>query len=221
MSAHNPPEYKKTAFDCPYCEAYAHQHWYDCLIMDPEEHISSALITETNNTKEIKVSKCSHCNNPTLWSVFPDRGVGGINGQIIYPRIRTTPLPNDDLNEKIKEIYNEAADIMNQSPRGACALLRLAVQMLLKQLGEKGDNIYEDIKNLTEQKVLDPKLHKVLESVRIIGNNAVHPGKIDFDDTVHTTLNLFKWINLVANDLITQPKQIDEVFENLPGKTKR
>ncbi len=31
MSDYYPPEYESTAFNCPYCSAYAKQTWEDCL----------------------------------------------------------------------------------------------------------------------------------------------------------------------------------------------
>jgi hypothetical protein len=56
---------------------------------------------------------------------------------MVNPDTGTAPQPNTDLPESMKRIYTEAASISNKSPRGAAALLRLAVQVLCKELGEK------------------------------------------------------------------------------------
>ena len=66
----------------------------------------------------------------------------------------------------------------------ACALLRLALQELLIQLGVSGD-INSAIKSLV-QKGLDSNIKDALHTVRVIGNHAVHPGNIDFDEFVET-----------------------------------
>ena len=58
---------------------------------------------------------------------------------MIYPFINPFPDANIDLNDDdVKVIYNEAASITGQSPGGACALLRLAIEKLPNQLGKSG-----------------------------------------------------------------------------------
>ncbi len=50
-----------------------------------------------------------------------------------------------EVNEDIRRDYDEAAKVLALSPRGAAALLRLAIRKLCKELGEPGKNINEDI----------------------------------------------------------------------------
>jgi hypothetical protein len=52
---------------------------------------------------------------------------------MIEPNIGGVPFPNNDLPEDIKNDYIEARDILNKSPRGSSALLRLAIQKLCKE----------------------------------------------------------------------------------------
>ena len=207
LSEYYPPEYESTAFNCPYCGAYAKQNWHP-LSWD-QHHVAQI------KTRDMRVSLCSHCQEASLW-------LSGLSPacppQMIYPATRTSPPANDDLDDNIKKIYYEAADIANLSPRAACALLRLAIQMLLKQLGETGDNINNDIKNLVA-KELDPKIQQALDIVRVTGNHAVHPGEIDFDETTDVQA-LFDLINVIADTLITRPKRIETMFNRLPQKDK-
>ena len=127
-------------------------------------------------------------------------------------------MPNKDLNDEIKKVYNEAAEIAEKSPRAACALLRLAMEMLLKQLGETG-NINEGIKNLVK-KGLSSQIQQSLDIVRVTGNNAIHPGKIDSGETAQPRV-LFDLINIIAQALITQPKQIQGIYEDLPEESRK
>jgi len=131
---------------------------------------------------------------------------------MIYPLVGTVPDPNEDLPVDVKEDYIEARNIVNLSPRGAAALLRLAVQKLCIHLGEKGKNINEDIKSLV-QKGLPETMQQALDSVRVIGNNAVHPGQIDLKDNLDTAYKIFGFINIICEMLISQPKKIKEFYE--------
>ena len=154
------------------------------------------------------VSLCSHCKAPTLW----------IAEKICYPLTGMFPPANNDLPDNVKAVYDEASAIANQSPRAACALLRLAIELLLKELGETG-SINDGIKNLVENG-LNPMVQQSLDILRVTGNNAVHPGEIVFDDTtnVHT---LFQLINIIADSMITQPKQIQKAYNNLPENARK
>lgn len=55
----------------------------------------------------------------------------------MYPKKIIVDMPNEDLSEEIKKDYLEAAIIFNDSVRSSAALLRLALQKLCIQLGEK------------------------------------------------------------------------------------
>jgi hypothetical protein len=133
----------------------------------------------------------------------------------MYPDVSTAPFPNADLDQSIIDDYNEARSILNKSPRGAAALLRLCIQKLCKQLGESGDNINADIASLVK-KGLSPTIQQALDSVRVIGNEAVHPGEMDLKDDRDTALKLFALINLIAQRMLTEPREVNELFTMLP-----
>jgi len=115
--------------------------------------------------------------------------------------------------------YLEAARIFSDSPRSAAALLRLALQKLCKQLGESGKNINQDIKNLVG-KGLNPLVQKSLDALRITGNNAVHPGEINLQEEPDKVLKLFDLLNFIANKMITEPKEIETFYADLPETSR-
>jgi len=92
-------------------------------------------------------------------------------------------------------------------------------QKLMIQLGEKGKNINDDIKSLVK-KGLNPRIQKSLDSLRITGNNAVHPGKINLVEEPDKVLQLFKILNFIAEKMITEPNEIDKFYDELPEKAK-
>ena len=193
---HTPPTFQKSAYNCPTCNAYANQAWYEAYVL---HNGSFAKIEDTD------ISICTHCSDRSIWH---DR-------KMIFPDSSPAALPNPDLPDDIKNDYNEARSIIARSPRGACALLRLCVQKLCASLGESGKDINGDIASLV-QKGLNPKIQMSLDIVRVIGNEAVHPGQIDLRDQPTTATQLCSLINVIADAMITQPKAIESLYAGLP-----
>ena len=192
-----PPSFESKSFNCPHCHAYAHQIW------------KSIIDGNHNFVNNLEIAYCSHCKKYSLW----------LNEKMIYPETTGIQPPNTDLEQGIIEDYLEASSIVNKSPRGAVALLRLAIQKLCKQLGEEGKNINNDIASLVK-KGLPVTIQKALDIVRVVGNDAVHPGQIDLKDDQETANKLFDLINIIAHTMITQPKEIAALYETLPEAKK-
>jgi hypothetical protein len=67
---------------------------------------------------------------------------------------------------------------------------------------------------------LPVSIQKALDIVRVIGNESVHPGQIDLNDDPAVTSKLFELVNFIATKMITEPKEIDRLFEGLPPGKK-
>ena len=232
----NIPKYKSEKFICPHCNVLAKQEWFEgsnlsdyfyslCnnFYLEYRNNIDSftqknikrfiesikfdipAYILNNILPKNLSICFCQNCNNFSLW----------IDKEMVFPRAIPIDPPNKDLNDEIKALYNEAKLIFNDSPKGAAALLRLALQKLLIQLGMKGKNINEDIGKLVKEKQLPSEVQKALDIVRVVGNNAVHPGEINLDDNIEIALRLFKILNFIANKLITEPKELNDLYEEI------
>ena len=156
------------------------------------------------------LSKCTHCEQISVW----------IHDRLVYPRAGGAPAANPDLPDDIRRDYDEASSILEQSPRGAAALMRLAIQKLCIQVGQHGKSLNDDIAALVKAG-LDPRVQKALDSIRVIGNNAVHPGQMALRDDRATAESLFGLLNLIAEKMISIPKHIDEVYEKLPNKQRK
>jgi hypothetical protein len=60
---------------------------------------------------------------------------------MVRPAEAPVPPAHRDLPNTCRSEYDEAREIVARSPRGATALLRLCLQILMKEFGEKGENI--------------------------------------------------------------------------------
>ncbi|MBK0022070.1 DUF4145 domain-containing protein [Ochrobactrum sp. S46] len=136
--------------------------------------------------------------------------------KLVFPVIGAAPQASADLPDVIRADYDEASAILDLSPRGSAALMRLCIQKLCKNLGKAGKNINEDIAALVKDG-LDPRVQKALDAVRVIGNNAVHPGTMDMKDDRATAVSLFRLVNLIVEKTITEPKHVDEIYATLPA----
>lgn len=127
--------------------------------------------------------------------------------------------PSEDMPKEVKNLYNEAKSVFFLSPKSSAALLRLGLEILCKELGGKGKDINNDIGELVK-KGLDSKVQKAFDIVRIVGNNAVHPGELSLDDNPKIAYKLFGLSNFIVNSMITQPKYLDSFYEKMPEGAK-
>jgi len=151
------------------------------------------------------VSLCYSCDQCAVW----------VADALIYPSRPFSVEPNEDMPPEIRADFVEAAAIVDQSPRGAAALLRLCIQKLMAHLDLKGKDIDADIGALVKNG-LDRRLQRALDIVRVIGNNSVHPGQIDLRDDKATAIKLFNLVNLIVEATIATPKHIESMYEGLP-----
>ena len=166
------------------------------------------MLVISGGVKDAIVSQCPVCLRRMVW----------VNGRIVWPAVGGAQPANPDMPNDVRDDYQEAASIVYQSPRGAAALLRLAIQKLCKHLGEPGENINADVGSLVA-KGLDTHIQEALDAVpRVIGNESVHPSRrSDLKDDRETAVALFGLVNLIVEDMISRKKRIRSVYSKLPA----
>lgn len=195
------PTFEGKAFHCLHCGVLARQSWKDAYA-----RAGSGLVPVGYSQ-----CTCNNCRRTSLWQSTDERCVD--------PVIGGGPRPHVEMPDDVKADYEEARRVVALSPRGACALLRLAVQKLCVDLGEAGEKINDDIASLVE-KGLPVEVQEALDSLRVIGNEAVHPGELDLRDDVETATALFDLLNYVVKDRIAEPKERRRIFGLLPEKKR-
>ena len=204
MGKYEIPELNKTSFTCEQCQTYSKHNWEKYKINGSYER-KEIVSYYADDSMNLLFCTCEACGNFSLW----------LDEKQIYPLASNIVAPNEDMPKEVKVLYNEARDVYKISPKSSAALLRLAIQVLCKELGEPGKNINTDIGNLV-QKGLDPSVQQMLDSIRIIGNEAVHPGEIKIDENPELVAILFYFINHIVYSKYTKQKEIDEIYSMLP-----
>ena len=190
------PDKKLQSFTCPHCNTVSLMQYAYHIFQDD---INLSLGNEPITSKKLKltIARCENCHNKILW----------IDDEYIYPDIIAEDA-NEDMPDSVKQLYDEASLIYNKSPRAACALLRLAIDRLCNELG-------------LVKKGLPKTVQQALDVVRVVGNKAVHPGQIAFDvDDKNTATMLMRLLNIIVERMITEPKEIDSLYQGLPESVR-
>lgn len=199
------PKKELIRYTCPHCNTISQ--------VEKDFHRFQSDINYSLERKMIKnqltIHKCQCCGKKIIW----------IDNDYVYPDI-VAEEPNPDMPEPVKQLYNEAGLIYNKSPRAACALLRLAIDRLCNELGETDRDINKNIGALVKRG-LPQSIQQALDIVRVVGNKAVHPGQIAFDvDDKGTATMLMRLLNIIVERMITEPNEIDSLYQGLPESIK-
>lgn len=177
------------------------EKWLSGKPLLKSEDVSEYCRTSAEN---VHFSQCFSCRDVSIW----------IGNTTVFPDVEFDIVANPDLPDQIRADFDEARSIIRHSPRGAAALLRLAIQRLCNHLGKTGD-----INTMIAELVADGlnvRVKQALDIVRVIGNESVHPGQIDVRDTPEMAERLFTLVNLICEKMISEPKHIEEMYAKLP-----
>ncbi|WP_160165652.1 DUF4145 domain-containing protein [Natrialba magadii] len=141
---------------------------------------------------------------------------------MVYPSASSAPKPSEDMPEDVKQDFNEARQIVDDSPKAAAALLRLAMEKLTQDLtGKEGQSLYQNIGDLVDDGQIDERVQQALDSVRVTGNDYVHAGEIYNPDDREVALRLFELVNIIVELTITREKLIEEAYSDIPENKKK
>ncbi|MBC6438966.1 MAG: DUF4145 domain-containing protein [Rhodospirillales bacterium] len=206
------PAHRADAFNCPYCGTYAVMHWRYHIGTAREDGCEQAKVfwlpieePDFDNLQDLETSTCNRCKGIAVWH----------NGEMVEPLGVSAPPAHRSLPADCRDDYAEARAILERSPKGAAAMLRLVVQKLCVHLGEEGKNINHDIGELVK-KGLPEEIQMALDTVRVVGNDSVHPGQIDVRDTPEVCARLFELVNFIVQRMIHEPAEIARIYGALP-----
>ncbi|KYP21679.1 DUF4145 domain-containing protein [Streptococcus parauberis] len=217
---------------CPVCDVVATQVVSKNLVTLKKE----PNVTDSYFHDYVVRLKCHSCNCESVWitrklnkthpkKYSKDKDESFYKKfefeKLLYPFSNNdTPGPNNDMPDNVLNIYNEACLVLQHSPRSSIALSRLAIEQLVEYLGAEGKTLDKKIGNLVS-KGLPVTIQQMLDSVRVIGNNAVHPGQIEVEGNTDLAISLLKFINLIVDSQISQPKAIQATYDLIPDSYKK
>jgi hypothetical protein len=215
MASHDvEPQLGAESFSCPHCNAVAHQDWYS-LFLKPENAAEVGVLTpeavtvstlrqgeaQRDNIKEIEqfierlkktqltyeyqkhphplkvkmanlhISNCHNCNGFSLW----------VSGLLVYPtKLDKTP-------ELVDEDVEEAAVVLNKSPRGATALMRLCIQKLVPLLEENGKELNQRVSSLV-RKGLEMEIQQAMDVLEVLRSDSAQLNPLESQADRETAL---------------------------------
>jgi hypothetical protein len=190
------PRRDSETFRCPFCRAYARQHWRS-FVVGYESKGSDGEGAWRGLGQEVEglaLSFCDDCRQPMVWW----------GDEAIWPPQTSAPRPSDYMPDAVRAEFEEARQVFDRSPRSAVALLRLSLRSLCRHLGQSGRSIDEDIGALVSRG-LPVTVREALEAVRMAGDEAVEPGKLDLHDDRDAARAGFDLVNLVVEKMIAEP----------------
>jgi hypothetical protein len=204
MTRFESPSLEKSAYTCPHCGAFAEQRHQPVAL--------EAFYRELEVVEGAEWTICAACEKNSVW----------LQGKLVYPTSSVAPLPNEGMPDEFIGLYNEARDILGRSPSGSAALLRLLIEKLCRKLtGDNKESLDNLIYLLVEQSNLPEEIEQALHSVRIIGNNAVHPGEIDLNVEQDLALSMFELVNLIVEEAIVRKQRIKNLYSRLPARARQ
>lgn len=196
-----PPAFGERAFHCPICRVYANQAWNNLRMVKNGGWDDAPLHS----------AQCVHCREYHYWN-FNENG----EPRMFSPESTTAPPFHPMMPVSVQADYSEAAAVLPRSPRSAAALLRLALEKLLIELGAPGKSIDAQVKSLVAEG-LSPLVQQALDVCRVIGNEAVHPGEINLNDTPDLAASLFGMLNYIVAERIERPAVIAQLYQQIPA----
>lgn len=243
------PSRYSAGFYCPRCGVYSQQEWNGLVVESDDgdgntrfEPLNTEVITQAQDydiwdqavsldpwdqpivtTPQWRtdgswaVSKCLACQHGTVWH----------DNQIVFPAARTAPQPSPDMPQVPRELYEEAAAVMQMSRRAGAAMARATLERLLIELDPvdtpRPPSLDERIIHVTAR--VSSALKPALTVIRHAGNKALHVADAP-DDTLVLVLDgedegivsiFFSAINDLVDELVTKPAARKRLLDTVPA----
>ena len=191
--------------------------------LDSTSHpLSEKIIKDKGECRIQFVTRiCSECTHNTYFEVINPRVTKGEEykprATQIYPRTSTIEwFPNEDMSEEQKQLFNEAKDIFDISPKAAGALLRCVIERILRDKFPEYSKscLGKILSELKDKNALSNEIIQLCQTCTLIGNDAAHSSLIIYEDESREQVELlFELINAIAEELLSKPRKRQEMLD--------
>jgi hypothetical protein len=217
------PRLGAASFSCPHCNVVAHQDWFS-LFLKPEnagdvDFLTPETVTvrtlvqgknEWNDIKEIdefverlkknEVTYVYQKHSQSMKAKMANLHVSGChtcNGFALRVGDRLVfPFNVDKMPDLIQEDFEEAAAILNRSPREATALMRVCIQKLVPLLKQDGKYL-NDYTSSAVHKALELEIQQAMEVLQVLRNEPGQPTSLETQEDKEMALRFFDSLKAV------------------------
>ncbi|MEH7331010.1 hypothetical protein CN330_12140 [Priestia megaterium] len=165
---------------------------------------------------------CPVCINVTLESASQNSEVTEPSGRPIISEELLYPFKTMEVNHIPKNVAGafEAALKVRQIDGAVCAIaIRRTLEMMCKDKGEEGRNLYSMLKSLSDKGVLPPILNDMASVLREIGNAAAHADEEKFNHDL--VPSMVEFTKIILDYVYNLPKQIEQIQDRIGKKTAK
>ena len=205
---------------CPSCGVVTDHYWFpEVKSVEYDESRDWVVDELVGSQGELRASRCMSraCNALALWLRRPGPQAGSWEVRLVYPQAGVRIPPEDGLEPGEVKLYEEASGVAGRSPRAACALLRVLLEMLLKRHLVAKKHLTDVNKRVPLAKLIEmavdhlgltQTLETGLKAIRERGNTAAHdPYGLTDDTRVEDLPWLFAAVDDLVDDLHVKPKK--------------
>lgn len=170
----------------------------------------------TKDAIDVEFALCPKCDKHSIKVIGMGIDVNELKVNLV-PSSSATQFP-EYVPQQIRQDYEEACMILNLSPKASATLSRRCLQGMIRDfwgISNKG-TLHNEIEAIKDK--IDPRVRKVLDSVRQLGNIGAHMEKdinliIDID--LHEAERLIKLIEFLIKQWYINRHNTDELLNSI------
>lgn len=159
---------------CPHCKIEIHSAFTQSWI---ENGNAIGYEDRASTSWNVQSMVCPSCNQAILHLNKIKSNQHRPITSLIYPKSHARLSAPKEVPDDLREDFNEAIAVLEDSPKASAALSRRCLQSLLRAQGYQQHDLVKAIEAVLASKSLPSSLASNVDAVRNIGNFAAHPIK--------------------------------------------